>query len=493
MNIKEAITPPGVGLYKFDDHDAHREQIYTSVLDTLKSTFPLEHNGAALHLEDAYYVDPPTVPIKKQKEAKLKGSYVSRRIKGTLVLKDAKTGQELSRKTTSLMRVPYLTQRGTFLHGGSDYYPIGQLRLLPGPYARVKTNGELETQINVKKGTGRATRLQFEPSTGLYRLGIGGARIHLYSVLHDIGVDDSELQRWWGSDLLRMNKEKYSKQALDSAYERLVPASTRKKNEAPTRQEKATAVRDALEMPKVSKYAVQLNLPKLLKPMVSSKFAAVLENTKAGRAARKEIEKDAFGDEYIPFGVKGLLAASEKLKRINKGEDDPDDRDSLRFKRLYRPANLLSERVDADAGSLRRKLMWRAVKTKNLDGVPPFYFDPYMVQHIIGSPLTTPLEETNPIQLEEHSRRMTMMGPGGVASSSAITDEAQAVHPSIFGFISPSEGPESERAGVDVRAVSGARAGTDGRLYQVFKDIHTGKYKWMSPEDVGPLTVKIPD
>jgi hypothetical protein len=35
--------------------------------------------------------------------------------------------------------------------------------------------------------------------------------------------------------------------------------------------------------------------------------------------------------------------------------------------------------------------------------------------------------------------------------------------------------------------------GSNGRLYQVMYDRRDKKYKWMSPEDVADLVVKIPD
>lgn len=58
------------------------------------------------------------------------------------------------------------------------------------------------------------------------------------------------------------------------------------------------------------------------------------------------------------------------------------------------------------------------------------------------------------------------MGPGGIPSADSITNEAQAVHPSQFGFIDVISGPESEKAGVDVRAAWGTKVGSNGRIYQ---------------------------
>ena len=118
---------------------------------------------------------------------------------------------------------------------------------------------------------------------------------------------------------------------------------------------------------------------------------------------------------------------------------------------------------------------------------------PYIDRVLKGNPLTSPLEEINPMQLVENARRITKMGPGGIPSDESITEEAQSVHPSQFAFNCPNSGPESARAGIDTRAAWGTKVGSNGRIYQVLFDSRVGKYKWMSPQDVADLVVKIPD
>ncbi len=68
-----------------------------------------------------------------------------------------------------------------------------------------------------------------------------------------------------------------------------------------------------------------------------------------------------------------------------------------------------------------------------------------------------------------------------------------SVHSSQFGFISPIEGPESERAGIDVRLAHGARIGSDGRIYQIMRNAKTGKKEWVSPSQLQGKTLRLPD
>lgn len=206
-----------------------------------------------------------------------------------------------------------------------------------------------------------------------------------------------------------------------------------------------------------------------------------------------EFELDDDGEEYQGVGVDGLLASTEKLLAINRGLVDTDERDSMKFQKILTRPALFRERIKMDSGKLARTAMYRAAKMKSLNGIQPGYFNGYIDSVLIGNPLTSPLEEINPMQLVENSRRITRMGPGGLSSSDSITEDSQAVHPSQFGFISPIEGPESERAGIDVRMALGTRIGSNGRIYQKMFDRRKNTFRWMSPEDLDGLVVKLPD
>ena len=72
--------------------------------------------------------------------------FLARRLKGTVTLTDSKTGEVLDqKKSITLMKVPFLTGRGTFIRDGNEWGTINQTRLLPGAYSRYQNNGDLET------------------------------------------------------------------------------------------------------------------------------------------------------------------------------------------------------------------------------------------------------------------------------------------------------------------------------------------------------------
>lgn len=197
-------------------------------------------------------------------------------------------------------------------------------------------------------------------------------------------------------------------------------------------------------------------------------------------------------DDDIPMDHHALIKITEKLLAVNRGEAEPDERDSLEFRRVHTTDKLLAERVKMDAGKLRRVAMRRIAKTRSLKPIGINHFDPYMTGLIVGNPLSSPLEETNPMALAEQARRITQMGPGGIPSSDSVTEAAQSVHPSIFGFLSAICGPESEKIGVDTRLASGAAVGSDGKIYNQFLNRKTGKKQWLSSEDTARAVVGLP-
>lgn len=198
-------------------------------------------------------------------------------------------------------------------------------------------------------------------------------------------------------------------------------------------------------------------------------------------------------ETYAPIGLDGLLAATEKLLAVNRGLAETDDRDSLPNDRVYTVDRLMAERVKLDHGRTLRGMMGRLSRARTLQPMSPAAFSEYTEGYLKSNPLVPALEEINLMHNLEQKRRITKMGPGGIGDPNAITTEMQAVSASQFGFIDPIAGPESERAGIDVRLAHGTRIGSDGRIYQLLKNRRTGKNEWVSHTATKGKTIKLPD
>lgn len=252
---KETLEKNSYAPYEFDKI---RKSLNTKVLSSLEKSFPLDYGGVRLELKNVKYDDKP-YSLKDQKQARLSDKYLSKPIKGDLYLYDSKSNQLLDKlENKTIMNVPYYTNRGTFIHNGNEYTTLKQSRLRPGIYSRKKANGELESQFNIKRGTGVGYRVTLEPSTGIYRLNISQSNVPLYSVLHDLGVSDEELKEAWGEDLFNRNKAKYDARSLDKVYSKLVMARNRNPNA--TREEKIEGLKKAFDDQRVERKILNRNL-----------------------------------------------------------------------------------------------------------------------------------------------------------------------------------------------------------------------------------------
>lgn len=203
-------------------------------------------------------------------------------------------------------------------------------------------------------------------------------------------------------------------------------------------------------------------------------------------------EDDGYKKSFV--GIDSLIGATKKLLAVNRGEAEPDDRDSLRFKRVLNVDDLLAERTRLDAGKLRNSIMFRLSKVKNLKHFPANAFDSYMLGHIVSNSLSLPSEEINPLYLLDQQSRLSVFGQGGINSVESTTKESQNVNPTQFGFIDPLASPDGMKAGLDTRLAYSTRIGkNDGRLYTKVKERKTGKYVWVTPDELADSTVAFPD
>ena len=253
------VTPEGVSLRDPEDFGTLRSSIFSSVKDAFASKFPHSYGGVRMEVENLDYEKPKDYDFKEQKDSLLKNRFLSWRLRGDLKLYDEKTNELLDSKKTTLMRVPYLTERGTTIHNGNEYVTLTQARLLPGVYTRRRTTGEIESHFNPRRSSGRSFRVRLEPETQLYKLDVGQASLRLYSLLSDMGVSDEELEARWGKEILQANRDAYDSKVFDKAFSRFAP----KADAGMTKDEKIKTIKEALSLTKFDNKVVSETLPNL--------------------------------------------------------------------------------------------------------------------------------------------------------------------------------------------------------------------------------------
>lgn len=252
-------TKPGVTLRDPEDFDDLRSSVRDAAVQGFKQAFPRSYGGLRLEMEDVGYEKLADYTPEQERAAWMEDGYLHDKLSGTMKLVDETTGDVMGTKRMSLMKVPWITPRGTIMHKGNDYTLAHQSRLDSGPFTRRANNGLLETHFNVVPGSGRTFRVSLDPQDAQYRLNVGTSNLHLYSVMKDLGVSDEELEGAWGKDILTSNQSKYNPRALDSAYKQFVPEWQR--TGPVDRATMANAVRESLDRVKVSSGISAVTLP----------------------------------------------------------------------------------------------------------------------------------------------------------------------------------------------------------------------------------------
>lgn len=442
----------------FGDHNATRQAIYDNLLQAAQKVQPVSNSRYSLALADPHWADKGIFTIADRKRAILRGDSLTRRLRGTWVLKDA-DGKELEKRVTTLAHVPHLSDQGTFVINGVDYTLSHQMRLRPGIFTRRKENGELESHLNIMPGKGQSHHYFLEPETGIFKMRMGQANIPLISALRAMGASDKEIHQAWGGDaraskLLGDNAMKDDPRVVDRLYQRM--------------------------------------LGKRAKPdaSIEEKRQALAEEF-GNMELDPEVTKRTLGKPFHRLSKEVALETTRKLLAVSRGEADTDDRDSMVYQNFLGPEDLFAERMGRDKRVLN-ELLWKASTRGDLRSVPVGAFTKHVHAALLDSGLGQSLEEINPADVLDQQTRVSRLGYGGIPSIDSVPDESRSVQPSHVGFIDLLRTPESFKVGVDSRVGFLTRKGSDNRIYTPFIDAKTKQTVYKSPQDVADLTMAFP-
>lgn len=393
-------------LREFGDADTTRNWIYENALEGVKARFPIEDDEYKLELDDPHYEGKQDYTLKEQKHALIQRRRLHTPIKGTWKLTHKPSGVLVDQRKDTVLQVPYMTQRGTFIRDGNEYSAVSQSRLKPGVYSRITSVGNPEAFYNISPGTGKNFRIEMDEKTGVFYTNIGQAKIPTYPLLKALGVDDKTLMKSWGPDITAINIDKRNTGSITKYYDRLIGkyGKTPVVNDA----ERIEAIKEAL-----GKYKVN---------------ADVVARTLG-------VESDSITPDM-------LLRSTQKLLNIGRGEEQPDDRDAPKFSNILSIEDFIKERIEKDAGKLSKSLFFKVKRAQSLGRLPFGALNPYVDGFVQGSRLMMPLEETNPVHTWDQMHRVVKTGEGGIGSADAVTDAARDVNLGQLGFIDPVAGPE---------------------------------------------------
>jgi DNA-directed RNA polymerase beta subunit len=438
--------------------DAHtrRDHLREKTVAGLQNLFPLVARDQDLFVENIR-VKPAAYSSNDQKSAILHGRTLAEPVVGDLVLKNKNGDVIETKKNHILAHLPYFTERHSMIVGGNEYEVPNQLRLKSGVYTRERANGEFEAAFNLSKGDN--FRISMEPETGKLKAEFGTTTIPLRPVLKALGITDSTMKQHWGAELFAAN----------------------------------LAAKGTSEEAALGKLVTRLKRPKdVVADTVEAKQRFVSEYFDKTRMD-PEVNQRTLGTGFDRVTGGALLSASGKLLKVHRGDAEGDDRDSLEFKTVHTIDDFFKERLEKEAKrTVGAKLVWKINqgKGKSLkEMVPNSPFTRPLNSFLTTSTIAAIPTQYNPMELIDHSGKMTSLGEGGIGSERAIPFEARKVHSTHYGVLDPVRTPESGHAGIDVRASMGAHRDAAGNLYGTFRNARNGKLEQVAVTRLAQSTV----
>lgn len=434
-----------------------RAKLHAKTVGALTAAFPLDLKGRTLELHDVKVHAQDFTPTDEY-NALMKGSSLNEPVKGTLVLKGADGKVIDTAKNFTLTHLPFLTSRHTLISDGNEYQVANQLRRKPGVYTQRSDNGELKTVFNL--GRGKNFDVVFNENKGTFHLQYGTSNLPLYAVLRGLGVSHEHIAGKLGEGVAKENEKEHGHQVTTT----------------------------------MAKLYTKLEHPALIKPTATheEKVQAVKKRYDIA-TLDSDVTHATLGHAYDKVTPDVMLAAAKKILQVHKGERPVDDTDSLTFKTFHSMDDFIAERIrlTARAWSPKAKMALNG-KSVIRDALKPAPFSDSIKKFLTTSSLSAVPTGINPMEILDHSVKVTSLGEGGIPSDRAIPLDARMIHNTQFGALDPIRTPESSHSGVDIRATIAAHRDDKGNLYTVMRNVKTGKDEYIRSGDLSHMTVAFP-
>jgi DNA-directed RNA polymerase subunit beta' len=384
---------------------------------------------------------------------------------------------ELDRGRVKVLELPKLTERNTFIVDGNERQLHSVLRRKSGVYTRHDEVGDLVSEFNLDNGLheggktdrGRKFAIHFDNTTNQFYTRLGGKKkINAYTLLESLGHDMEGLRQRFGDEIHSKNLKRTSKkikQDVSKIYDTIYGS---KAKSGLTSDQMRQQIQEAFRRTKVDPDTTKVTL---------------------GTPA-----------DSIDSNI--LVRSMDKLLNISRGQEKEDDRESLVFKKVVFPPQLIAERVshhrniEQIRGKIRAKLNVRGRGRKSPErvgeAVPTRLLDKPLHDLFAESTESDLVDQPNPVGIASGYNRISMLGTGAIRSLDQIPSSAPLISPSHLGYIDPLHTPESHKAGVSVHLPMNTKMGEDKRLVSRMLT-PDGEEKWVAAEDAAQAVVAAPD
>ena len=500
------------------------------VKEVLEDFSPVESFSGGLSLEFGDYVfDTPRYSIKECKDRQV--TYAAP-LKVQTRLFNNETG-EVKEQEIFLGDIPLMTDSGTFIINGAERVVVSQLVRSPSVYFSKEIDKNGKPTFASKIIPTRGTWLEFETDSKeiLYVRIDRTRKVPLTTLLRAFGLSSDEeiLNMFDNNEYLKNTIERDSTKSTDEAlieiYEKLRPGEPTTLDSSKNQLITRFFDNFRYDLAKVGRYKFnqKLNITdrlinnKLAQDIVIDGEVKIPAGTLLNKQVMEELEgylKDGYGKQEVTINedldnhnivqvvyVYSPLNPSKKVKVIGNdqsidaktltisdfyasvsyylnlmdGIGHDDEIDHLANRRIRQVGELLQNQFKIGFSRMERVIRER-MTTQDMETVTPktlINIRPVtaVIKEFFGSSqLSQFMDQVNPIAELTHKRRLSALGPGGLARDRAGM-EVRDVNASHYGRICPIESPEGQNIGLITSLASYAKVNEYGFIQTPYRKV----------------------
>ncbi len=443
---------------------SYRWFLQEGIRDLFKEISPIQDfigRDLELYFSD-YYIDEPKFDETTSKEKNVNYE-APLRVKTRLINKRTQMEKE---QEVYLGDIPIMTERGTFIINGIERVAISQLVRSAGAFFMAEVNRG-RRYYGAKVIPNRGAWLEFETdSNNVIWVKIDRKRkVAATSLLRAFGLstDESIQQAFADVDIHPLNHYIEATLAKDVAtnqddgfveiYKRIRPGDLATPDNARSLVQSMFFNFDRYDLGQVGRYKF------------NQRFGLTAEHEEISKETNRILTKE------------DVILIVREVIRLNISQEEPDDVDHLGNRRVRAVGELVQSRFRIGLARMQRIVKDR-MSTLDITALNPAKL--INARPVIGavreffmsSQLSQFMEQTNPLSELEHKRRLSAMGPGGLARERAGFD-VRDVHRTHYGRICPIASPEGPNIGLVGHLACYARINEYGFIETPFRKVRS--------------------
>ncbi len=514
--------------------DSYQDFIINGIKEVFEDLFPVESFSGTLSLDFGdYHFDEPRHTVKQCKDRET--TYSSPLVVEARLFNN-ETG-EVKEQEIFLGDMPLMTDTGTFIINGAERVIVSQLIRSPSVYFKKTEDKNGRTTYSSEIIPTRGTWLEYEmDARDVLHVRIDRSRkVYITTLLRAMGLSsDAEIIDFFGENRFLLNTiakdtTKNTDEALIEIYERLRPGEPATLDSAKNRLITSFFDEFRYDLAKVGRYKFNRKL-NVCERLLDCKIAEtikvdgnviiekgtlitkdILEKIKPYLAEGYGVKEVQINEELDTYNKVQIISVYSKenpneiiriigndptqtIKRLTisdiyasisyylnllDGVGNLDEIDHLANRRVRQVGELLQNQFRIGVTRMERVIRERMTTVDVETATPKALINIRPITAIMkeffgSSQLSQFMDQVNPITELTNKRRLSALGPGGLARDRAGM-EVRDVNPSHYGRICPVESPEGPNIGLITSLASYAKINEYGFITTPYRKVENKK------------------